>query len=155
MWNFIEQPLRFLRRVACKNVFMYQKMINMKALLAKIFFQKQEFLHSLKKSRTPAITTFVQSNITNPYNYNWFKKNLIDADQVDDFYKSEQDAIYMRKQFMCNIVGSYLKQLYIIITGRKKNTLPQKKYLDQDDKSNDTLIFMCDTTFPKLINTQI
>ncbi len=112
-----------------KRYSVYQKMQNMKELLANILFKKREYFHSFTKLSTPVISTFVKSNITNPYNYNWFKKNLIDADQFDDFFASEADADYMRKQFMCSFVGSYLKQLYIIITGREKNTLPEKQYL--------------------------
>ena len=122
----------------------------MKELLSKIYFKKQKFLRSLQKSNTPVITAFIESNITNPYNYNWFKKNLIDEDQFEDFFASESNAKHTRKQFMCDFVGSYLKQLYIIITGGKENTLPEKQYLDQNDKSNDSLIFLCGTQFPTL-----
>ncbi len=129
----------------------YQKMVNMKQLLSRIFLRKKHYLRSLEKSMTTILTGLIESNFTNPFDQFWFDRNLVDEIQLIDLYTFEEGTHNQVKQGICDWVGSYLKQLYIIITAREKslNTahdFPDKQSLHEENP--DIFIFKCNTVFP-------
>ncbi len=92
----------------------YSKMQNMKDLVSWIYLGKGDAVKAFAKSDTPILSQIGKRLVTNRYTVpGWFDKNFITKDQIIDCYESK---IY----WYCNILTTYLKQLFILITGSKE-----------------------------------
>ena len=181
---------------------MFAKMKNMKELASELYLKKGEILEAMKKSKnTPIITQLIKRFGSNRHNENWFLKNFITSEQVEDYYthhqlilsknaaeleneetefksklnakekKNEEHLKKLREQYnkmtfkdledeykseinemrehqkrlykqnkleyqnqfkkhVCDTIATYLKQLYIIITG-SKNGVPERPTIDR------------------------
>lgn len=181
---------------------MFAKMKNMKELASELYLKKGEILEAMKKSKnTPIITQLIKKFGVNRHNENWFSKNFITSEQVEDYYthhhlflakyiteletresefkskledKEKNNDAHLKKlreeypsrefkeleeeyknkidemrenedrhskqykreyqnQFkkhVCDMIATYLKQLYIIITG-SKNGVPERPTIDR------------------------
>jgi len=191
---------------------MFAKMKNMKELASELYLKKGEILEAMKKSKnTPIITQLIKKFGVNRHNENWFSKNFITSEQVEDYYTHHQLILskyiteletresefkskledkeknndahlkklreeypsrefkeleeeyknkidemrenedrhykqykrYYQNQFkkhVCDTIATYLKQLYIIITGSKigvpeRPTIDRYQYYSCDDIS--------------------
>jgi len=79
---------------------MLAKMTNMKELLSELLFRKGEIVNAIKKSKTGFVSHVIKRTVSNRYNDNWFSKNFITPEQVDDYYdyhKSDTDKKFHKK----------------------------------------------------------
>lgn len=108
----------------------YQKTKNLKSLLAEINIRNRQYIKGLLKSKTPILTTLVNRMVINPYNDEWFAKNLIEPKTGD----SQLDDYLADNILSCEFFTTYLKELYIIIT-EDKFTIerPSGRYFECDE----------------------
>jgi len=88
----------------------YSKMLNMKELVSWIYLGKGDVVNAALKSKTSMFTQTGKRLLINRYTRDWFDKNFISREQIIDYYENN-GFLY------CDIIITYLKQLYILITG--------------------------------------
>jgi len=103
----------------------YSKMLNMKELVSWIYLGKGDVVNAALKSKTSTFTQLGKRFITNRYTRDWFGKNFISREQIIDYYKNNGRRY-------CDIIITYLKQLYILITG-SNDGFPQRAVNDEMD----------------------
>lgn len=118
----------------------FQKTINLKELLAEINIRNGQYIKGLLKSKTPTITAISKRMVINPYNDEWFAKNLIEPRTGD----SQLDDYIANGILYCDVFTTYLKELYIIITGEKFTI--ERKY----DPRREYYYFTCNEVLPEL-----
>ena len=108
--KFVTRP-----KIDKERLSIYQKTTNLKELLAEINIRNGQYIKGLLKSKTPTITAIGKRFVTNPYNDEWFAKNFIEPRTGD----SQLDDYIANNILSCDDFTTYLKELYIIITGEK------------------------------------
>jgi hypothetical protein len=109
----------------------YSKMLNMKELVSWIYFGEGDVVNAVLKSNTSMFTQAGKRLLTNRYTRDWFDKNFISREQFIDFYTNKRIRY-------CDIIVTYLKQLYILITGSKIG-FPERQVNDETDDS----LYLC------------
>ena len=115
-----------------------EKIKNLKELLAEINIRNGQYIKGLLKSKTPTITAIGKRFVTNPYNDEWFAKNFIEPRTGD----SQLDDYIANNILSCDDFTTYLKELYIIITGGK--------FTIERIYSPESSYFTCNEVLPEL-----